>query len=44
MSANDGKTFGIFAVASVVGSGVMSHVKGVSFLNLIINNLLLLAV
>lgn len=43
MSANDDKTFGIFPVASFVGSGVISNVKGFTFLNLIINPLLLSA-
>lgn len=41
MLANDGKTFGIFPVASFGGSGVISHVKNFTFLNLIINPLLL---
>lgn len=43
MSANDDKTFGICPVASFVGSGVISNVKGFTFLNLIINPLLLSA-
>lgn len=43
MSANDDKTFGIFPVASFVGSGVISNVEGFTFLNLIINPLLLSA-
>lgn len=41
MEVNDGKTFGIFPVASFAGSGVISHVKGFMLLNLIINPLLL---
>jgi len=43
MLADDGKSFGVFSVASLVGSGVVSCVKGFTFLNLIINALLLSA-
>lgn len=32
VSAGDGKTFGMFPVASFVGSGVILHVKGFVFL------------